>query len=299
MRSESGYAYAKASWIVGKSFLGKRISSLNSIHTLNELDRLIFTDAHRELPGRELLIDLEKRITQRTVRQVLSVVKSYSQPPKLLVRMLKCFEYTDLKRRFTWLSLGKNEENQEGLNYDYYQDLIESLYQLDSEDRIVAARLLADEISLQNCILALRLRKFYHKSETEAAKNLMNFKMHGNLYQKKISLCSDARTSLHFSLDVRQDWKGWRWEKFLNHDDSPAQWTIDPRYFQNAAYQHLYHLSLHNFHNAPMTVSALYCFIKLKLFEEDFLISIAEGLSLGMDCSSIIKLLPIEKKGDI
>jgi len=40
-----------------------------------------------------------------------------------------------------------------------------------------------------------------------------------------------------------------------------------------------------------MSVSAIYCFIKLKHFEQDILISVAEGLSIGMDSSSVFKLL--------
>ena len=97
VKGDSGYAYAKAARIIGKSFLGKRISLLANIHTLHDLERLVFPDNYRELPGKELLVDIEKRITDRAVKQIYSVVNSYEEPPKLLVRMLKSFEYTDLK----------------------------------------------------------------------------------------------------------------------------------------------------------------------------------------------------------
>jgi len=270
MWTDSGYAYAKASWIVGKSFLGKRVSSLSGIHTLSELDRLVFPDYYRELPGRTLLADLEERIAERAIRHILSVVNSFSQPPKLLVRMLK------------------NDDDS-----NFYQGLIESLSQLDSDDREIAARLLADEISLRNSILALRLRAYYNKSEAEIKKHLMELKLHGNINQKKSSLASEAKASLEFSLDVRQDWRGWKWERFLNQEDGSAHWTLDPRHFQNAALQHLAHLCYHNFHTLPMSVSAIYCFIKLKQFEEDLLTSVAEGLALGMDSSYVFRLLEV------
>jgi len=307
MRSDDGYAYAKASWIIGKSFLGERISSLSGIHTLSELDRLIFPDRHKELPGRELLVDMEKRILERAVYQILSVVNSYSQPPKLLVRVLKGFEYSDLiSESLKSLKEGKKLTSLEtDLDYSYYEGLIESLFGLDADDREIASRLIADEISLRNCIWAIRLRTYYHKSEAETAKYLMDFKVHANIYQKKKSLAADAKASLDFSLDVRKDWRGWKWEKFLNQEpsaerplderlpDSPAHWTVDPRHFQNAAAQYLYHLFYHNFHSSPMSVSSIYCFIKLKQFEEDLLTSIAEGLSLGLDSSAVFKLLEV------
>jgi len=341
MWPDNGYAYAKASWIVGKSFLAKRMASLNGIHTLNELDRLIFPDQHIELPGRELLGDLEKRIINRAVRHILSVVNSYSVPPKLLVRMLKGLEYENLKECLSSIAGGKNElpvicnigrfgsirfkafpdvatmlrktgfehlllEELKSvkvgmdltaidtkLDHKYYHGLIESLSELDSEEREAASRLLADEISLRNCAWALRLRTYYHKSEIETAKYFLGLKIRGLLNQRGSSLASDALTSLDFSLDVRQEWKGWRWERFLNTEEEGVHWTADPRHFQNAASQYLYHLAYHNFHSFPMSVSAIYCFIKLMQYEEDLLTSVAEGVSLGMDSSSVFKLLEV------
>ncbi|MCL2804508.1 MAG: V-type ATPase subunit [Treponema sp.] len=328
--NDSGYAYAKASWIVGKSFLGKKLFSLNALHTLNELDRLIFPELNRELPGRELLIDMERRIIQKSVRQILSIVNSFAEPPKLLVRMLRSYEYSDLKECLANITSGKKEKPvicdigrfktirfehypdigamlkkteyetlllqelksmdlsliETKLDYRFYQGLIESLPQLPDEDRMAAARLIADEISLRNCVWALRLRTYYQKSEAETAKYLLDFKLQE---VKKTSLASDAKASLDFPLDVRLPWRAWRWERFLNSDEH--SWCADPRHFQNAASKYLYNLAFHNFHSLPLSISSIYCFIKLKQFEEDILTSVAEGLSLGMDSSNVFKLL--------
>jgi len=340
MRSDSGYAYAKASWLIGKSFLEKRQASLAGIHTLNELDRLIFPDNYRELPGRELLADLEKRIIERAVRQILSIVNSYAQPHKLLIRLIKGFEYSDLKECLSSIACGKvnrpvisdigrfgsvrfdeypdaaamlrrtEYENllsadiksiKKGLNltaietkldYHYYKSLVESLSQLKIEDdRETAARLLADEISLRNCVWALRLRAYYNKNKKQITGSFLDLKLLENIHQKKSSLAAEAKVSLNFSLDVRKDWHGWRWERFLNSEESSLPWKADPRHFQNAASLYMYHLHYRNFHSLPMSVSAIYCFIKLKQYEEDMLTSVAEGLALGMDSSYVFKLL--------
>jgi len=341
MWTDSGYAYAKASWLIGKSFLGKRMSSLTGIHTLNELDKNIFQESYMELPGRELLADLEKRIVERSVRHIISIVNSFSQPPKLLVRLLKGIEYSYFIECLSSIAGGKTElpiisdigrfgtirfdafpdvgamlrktdfehllsqelksvkkgmelvDIETKLDYRYYQSLIESLSQLEFEDREVAARLIADEISLRNCLWIMRLRTYYNKTETEAAKYIMNLNMYGKIQQKRATLCAEARASLNFSLDVRDDWRGWRWERFLNEEGSSSHWSIDPRHFQNAASQYLHHLYLRHFHSSPMSVSAIFCFIKLKQYEEDLLTSVAEGLSLGISSSNVFKMLEV------
>jgi vacuolar-type H+-ATPase subunit C/Vma6 len=104
---ERAYVYAKACGIVGKSFVGKRISSLARVERLSALDRLVFPQGGRELPERELLPDLERRITGREVSQILAIVSSFSKPPELLVRLLRTWEYADLKSSLNALVSGE------------------------------------------------------------------------------------------------------------------------------------------------------------------------------------------------
>jgi len=280
MWRSSPYAYAKASWIIGKSFLGKRMASLYGIHTLDELDKILFPDNYREIPGRELLHDLEKRIVQKSDRQILSVINAFAEPPRFLIRM----KAAESPRRSNEISIPSN-------SIEYYKGLIDCLWQLESEDRDAAAKFISDEISLLNSSWVLRLRAYYHKSETEISKYLMDSRLLGNVYQKGIA--AEVKMAMDLPLDIRQEWKGWRWERFLNQEEAAEHWIIDPRHFQNAANQYLHHRGFHNFHSLPMSVSAIYCFIKLIHYEEDLLTSLAEGLSLGMDSSSVFKLLEV------
>jgi vacuolar-type H+-ATPase subunit C/Vma6 len=89
--------YAKACGIIGKSFVGSRIANLEPAGRLADLDRLVFPQSFRELPERELLIDLERRIIGRSADQIISIVNSYAKPPEFLVRLLRSYEYGDLK----------------------------------------------------------------------------------------------------------------------------------------------------------------------------------------------------------
>jgi hypothetical protein len=348
---ERAFAYAKSCGIIGKSFIGKRISPLGKLHSLNELDRLVFPEIARELPGRELLIDLESRILQRTTRHILVILDSFSAPPELLIRQLRACEYTDLKTCLHYISAGKTNPPvlsdigrfrtvqfkaypdlaamlkgtefefilakdlkamksadfdftplEAELDLHYYTLLLQSLNCLSSADSRLARRILADEISLRNCVWALRLRTYFKKKPDETAKYLMDHALScdfteipGAIQPKgsggEISLAAEARASLEFSLDDRSDWKNWRWESLLNREKAGGIWTADPRYFQNAASHYIYRLSLRCFRLMPFSINSIFCYIKLKQFEEDLLTSVTEGLGLGMAGKDVFDLL--------
>ncbi|MDR2746456.1 MAG: V-type ATPase subunit [Treponema sp.] len=351
---ERAYVYAKVCGIVGKSLIGKRISSLTRVDRLSALDRLIFPQGSRELPERELLPDLERRITGRAVSQILSIVSSYSRPPELLLRLLRTWEYADLKSALNalvsgepafpvWTDLGpfgtvrfsaypdlaamlKGTEfeflldrkmdlvkggdavkAQTELDKQYYNSLWLALKKLPPGDRAASQRILGEEISLRNCIWALRLRIYYGMPSSEVSEHLMDIRppATGKLRRPPVlhsrrktapredTLASDARASLDFALDNRAAWAGWRRERFLNPELPGRPWTADPRYFQNAAGDYLYKLALHSFRRRLFSVDTAFCFIRLKQYEEDLLTSVAEGLGLGMSSQDVFAMLEV------
>jgi hypothetical protein len=95
------------------------------------------------------------------------------------------------------------------------------------------------------------------------------------------------------ALDNSADWDRWRWVKFLNRRVPGESWAADPRYFQNAAAQYLYRLARLSFRHRPFALDTAACFIKLKLFEEDLLVSVAEGISLGMGSQETLDLMGV------
>jgi len=354
---ERAYAYAKACGIIGKSFVGKRISALARLNALNEFGRLVFPDASYELPGRELLIDLERRLLQRTTKHITAVIDSFSNPPELLVRQLRSCEYADLKTCLHHIVADKPIPNalcdigkygtvrfkaypdlkamvggtefefilsknlkapdfditslEAELDLQYYTLLLKSLQCLPAEDRLLAQRILAEEISLRNCVWALRLRTYFEKSSEETQKYLMNLEMpecppseipgdipvrfssQRNADPGKISLVQEAYDSLYFPLDSRAAWKGWRWERLLNPEEGREIWAANPRFFQNAASRYVYRLSMRCFRRMPFSFNAGFCYIKLKQFEEDLLTSVAEGLGLGMGGSDVFNMIEV------
>jgi vacuolar-type H+-ATPase subunit C/Vma6 len=354
---ERAFAYAKACGIIGKSFVGKRMSALGRLNALSEFGRLVFPEASNELPGRELLVDLERRLLQRTIRHITAVINSYSNPPELLVRQLRSCEYADLKTCLHHIVADKPIPNalcdigkygtvrfqaypdlkamvsgtefefilskdlkaadfeltslEAELDLQYYTLLMKSLQCLPAEDRLLAQRILAEEISLRNCVWALRLRTYFEKTTDETRKYLMNleipqcppaeipgdipprFSSQRGADSGKTSLVQEAEESLYFPLDSRTAWKGWRWESLLNPGDGREVWSANPRFFQNAASRYINRLSLRCFRNMPFSVNAEFCYIKLKQFEEDLLTSVVEGLGLGMGGNDVFNLLEV------
>jgi vacuolar-type H+-ATPase subunit C/Vma6 len=335
------YAYSKACGIISKSFVGKRIPSLAGLRTLSEFDRLVFSESSKDLPGRELLLDLEKRVISRSVSQILKIIKVFEKPPELLVQLLRSYEYSDLKTCLHYIDAGKKEPpllcdlcgfgtihfeaypdihamlagtefeplcSKSGSGRDislleteidrlYYHRLKENLFHLSQSDRKIAQKIITEEISIRNCIWAFRLRVYFQKSAEETGKYLMDIKMPAlrdfinENPRSEISLCAEALESLDFHLDTRSHWRGWRWEKFLNPEQPGEHWYADPKYFQNTASKYLYRLTLRHFRRMPMSVSMVFCYIKLKQFEENILTSITEGLGLGLTSNDVLELL--------
>ncbi|GAB6393110.1 MAG: V/A type ATP synthase; V/A-type H+/Na+-transporting ATPase subunit C [Treponematales bacterium] len=94
---ERAFAYAKACGIIGKSFVGKRLRVPGEAGRLQDLDRLVFRADSLNLPERELLSGMEKRLAARGARSLLSIITCFSHPPAFLVLLLRSYEYQDLK----------------------------------------------------------------------------------------------------------------------------------------------------------------------------------------------------------
>jgi hypothetical protein len=108
------------------------------------------------------------------------------------------------------------------------------------------------------------------------------------------SLVHEAVASLDYQLDDYSDWSSWRWKDFLNPPVEGRHWQADPRFFQNAASRYLYNLARHNFRFNPSSLDTIFCFIKLKQFEEDVLTSSAEGLGIGMSVKDTLSMLGVD-----
>ena len=334
---ERAYGFAKAWGIIGKSFVGKRIFNLSGVNRLSDLDRLLFPHPRGDLPERELLVDLEARIVQRSVRQIMALVQAFVKPPNLLVRLIRSYEYGDMKAALNALAAGEAkspgftdigrfrrvafeaypdvETMVKGTEFEvflkdirafmqgglqspqdtvalqikldtlYYTSLWKDLRALGSRERRTIEKILGEEIALRNAVWALRLRIYYDLSPEDIREKL--------IAPEYKTLLAPAEDSLSRALDTRTDWRGWKYASLLNPEKPNEHWKADPRYLQNAASEYLYHLARMSFRHWPFSMDSIFCFIKLKQFEENLLTSVAEGLGMGMSIQDVFALLEV------
>jgi hypothetical protein len=188
---------------------------------------------------------------------------------------------------------------QNKLDRHYYTALWNSLFKLAPGDRSSIERILAAELSLRNASWALRLRSYYGMAAEQVREYLIPAPRGAAARRGKArldpkpALAEDALASLGMALDNHAEWARWRWAKFLNRSVPGEPWAADPRFFQNAAARHLYRLAWLSLRRRPFALDTAACFIKLKLFEEDLLVSVAEGLSLGMGSQETLELMGV------
>ena len=191
---------------------------------------------------------------------------------------------------------------QEELDRHYYNSLWKALCRLAKNDRKVSQKILAEEISLRNCVCALRLRTYYLLDRDEVKPHLIGI----NKVKNGSPLAADALVSLDFPLDNREIWTGWKREKFLNpapgfqkfegrqEIGGDVPWKADPRYFQNKAALYLFRLAEKSFRFRLSSLDSIFCFIKVKQFEEELIMSHVEGISLGLSSGEVLSMLGVE-----
>ena len=183
---------------------------------------------------------------------------------------------------------------QSAIDRHYYEALWKSLFSMPPRDRRAAQKIISDEISLRNSCCALRLRTYYHMSPDVVKLHLINISAGRKREVRSLSLANEAIQALEFPLDNFSAWSSWRWKRFLNPESGGKMWHADPRYFQNASSRYLSRLAKHFFRLHPFSMDTVFCFIKLKQFEEDILTSSIEGLGMGMSGRDIVSVLGVE-----
>ncbi len=327
---ERAYAYAKACGVVGKSFLGAARGRLASVNRPAELDRLIFPDAPLDLPEQQLSARLERRIADRAASRIVGIVSSFSHPAAALVRLVRSYEYADLKAALASLAAGERKPPLHvdlgpfgTVAWDAYPNLkamlasteFDWLRETPTEATVMDAQTSLDlhfYRSLWREILELPKgdRRGFEElvAEEIELKNVVwalrlrsYYGQSGEEIEPKLadiarrgrSLAAEARRALTFAADRREDWRGWKFEALLNPESPGEFWKLDPRYVQNAAARNLSRRSRLLFHRRPFASDSIACFIKLMQYEEDLLTSVAEGLTLGLGAKETLALLEV------
>jgi vacuolar-type H+-ATPase subunit C/Vma6 len=98
------FAYAKATGIIARSFVESRLSRLSAVSSLRDFTALVL---ERELSAEAGTGGLERALAEKALKEILSVVNSFQNAPELLVRLIKSYEYADLKNALSALDKGE------------------------------------------------------------------------------------------------------------------------------------------------------------------------------------------------
>lgn len=332
--ADRAYIYAKACGIIGKSFVCNRIKRLQDINRLSELDRLIFPNDFVELPEKELLIAFQKKVIARTTHQINQLLKTQPSIPRFIELLVRSYEYADVKlilsalidkepqppshadlgrfgtvhyekypdlkgmfsgTDFEWL-IKELEENQNNLvklhieiDQHFYSILWNELQKVYNADIKYIRDIISDEIVLKNILWALRLSYYYHFEKKDIEPLLLN------LSDGKHSLSQAARDCLDLPFDQFSAWNNFKYAFLINPEESGTFWRLDVPYVQRKAALLLYRKARIYFRRSPFSLNTTACFIKLKQFEEDLLISLAEGVSLGLSGREVLSMLEVSQ----
>jgi hypothetical protein len=289
MRGERAYIYAKACGMIAKSFVEDRVNRLSAVSSIEALEDLVFGF----VDSAENIDDIEKRLAGREHEAVTKILNSFSKPPELLSLLIESDNPgTHSSGEKTPSSQTADLAEITRQNKVYYTALWHELEKVPLSDRKRITPLIADEIRLKNTVWALRLRVYYLMPPDRIKDFLVTLKPGAN----QRSLHGDALKSLESDIEEETQWHTWRLWKFVNKPVSGQYWKIDPRYFQNQASLHLYHLAQKGLRLSPFTLDTACCFIKLKQFEKEILTSVAEAARLGLTGGNALEILGLSRK---
>jgi vacuolar-type H+-ATPase subunit C/Vma6 len=182
----------------------------------------------------------------------------------------------------SWYNTIPTWENQKELDrrldLQYTKDLWDSVQLLPASERKSTADFLQQQIVLQNCEWALRLRVYYNMNKEEIISWLVCAEKHAH---KNDILAGQAIRSLDLPLDDYNAWHDWKYNSLLNVADS-AEWKLDPRWFEQAVNHKLNKIAISKFHEIPFSALVLVSWFKIKQNELNMIRTAAEGLRLNV-----------------
>ena len=314
MRSESswrtGYAFAKASGLLSRSFFGSGRNSFISTDEARSLYRLVFGVAAAESSDATLVLEAQRRLGGRfrsSVNGLLPLPRAAGNGAEIgLMRLeaeavketlrswvrkeplpadlhfgtsgVKPGNYPDLAAmfkgsRYAWVpaaAAGWGFEQE--LRAD--RETFRSMWSLAAGKGGEGLRnLIALETRCANAVWAVRLRKYFSLSPAEIGPLLMDLPGAG--------VKAEALAAADFRPDERARWAAWRFARFVNEDAPGGAWAIDPVTVERRAGAYLLRRFRAAFHLGGGNPASLYAFVRLMRGESSLVGSIFEAARLG------------------
>ncbi len=319
----SSYIYAKASGLLSKAYVGENAVRLFNSKSLSELWELVFGSSAPQMPEQLLANKIETEAVKKFVADYTSLLQLYSKPDKFLVELLRRYEVENIKVMSAALSVGEEKiprvvklGKYDRLNYDAWPNLkkitensvfswynkVPSVedrqkqdYKLDLEEirtlwkavnkvgdssRKALVEYYTEEYKIQNMLWALRLKIYYGMNEEEILQNLFYI---GDEPSENDPLCRNAVEIFGKAPDNFDDWRKWRYAKYLNPHEEGSVWNVDPMWIEQKLRMGEVHRAKAVFHQHPMTYASLVMYFRIKQQELNVIRAAVEALRLNAD----------------
>ncbi|MGL4981920.1 MAG: V0D/AC39 family V-type ATPase subunit [Treponemataceae bacterium] len=328
--SVHSYVYARASGILARSFVGKRTEKLFEVQNLSGLWTLIFKEEVPHVPETLLAQQLEKHAKETFINEYMLLLKAYSKPDLVTVKLLQYYDYINLKIMIGSVRAGASKPNIVSLKdfaflkYDEYPLLsgvthnskVSWLSQLPevSEEKNVERRL--DSEYMKDLWLSIKKLPLNERSPVQKLlqKDLIfqniiwaiRLRLYYNMRPEEVLLrlikvtegsvtqdpiAGPASRIVNFSMTSFDDWQDWEYAYLLNPNEEGVVWTIDPCWVENMAKNTVLKIAQSQFHQNPFSSAFLVAWFKIKQQELNYIRTATESLRLNISPENIKKML--------
>ncbi|MFC2288634.1 MAG: V0D/AC39 family V-type ATPase subunit [Treponema lecithinolyticum] len=327
--SASAYVYAKACGMLAKSFIGARKDKLFEVSALADLWTLLFNCEVPLVPEALLAKQIEEKAEKTFVSDFIGLLNCYNEPDSVLVQLVRCYDYNNIKDIGAALCEGKKTlpaivdiGRFSMLDYKQWPSVAaitrdssiawynkapswDTQSEMDMKLDIQYVRELWDAV----CRLPHSERQPVEKllGEYIVLQNCIwaiRLKVYYNMQKEDIIQClagekdnadkndrlaGEAVRILDKETDTWADWENWHYAKLLNAHEEGSVWNIDPRWMQQASDVYLNGWALRLFHQYPFTANVLVTWFKIKEHELNCIRTAAEGLRLNVQQDAYAK----------
>lgn len=330
------YIYAKASGILGKSFVNHRASMLFTTGSLSALWTLLFNSPVPQIPEVLLAEKIEKESFKKFVKQYTDFIEQYSSPDQILLDQLAIYEAENLKAVGGALCSGEKKcphlidlGKFAKLNFKAYPDIkkiteksyyswyntvpeIHEQQKLEFKIDMQFIRHLWDSIGKTSGETKVQLEKLYLdeyviKNIVWALRLKINYNMENQEIIKNLIYVTDSPSHkdpiaapaldvLNKDLENFSEWENWKYAELLNPKDIDGLWKVDPRWIEINNRRKIEREANLLFHQYPMSTVSLISWYKIKNFELSCIRTAVESLRMNIEPSEAMTCVGIKSE---
>lgn len=321
-KAAEAYIYAKASGIIGKSFVDSRSADIFEAKSLTDLWTLIFRTPAPAIPEIMLAERIEKEAFKRFVDQYTYFVSLYDKPDQILIDQLFIYESENLKAIGSALCAGDKEcphlinfGKFSQLNYKAWPDVakitakspyswydhVPSIHEQQSLEFKIDLQVIrhlwkaiqktTGETRIQ--LEDLYLNEYCIKNIVWALRLKINYKWDKDKIIENLIYVTDSPSAsdpiagpaiqiFNKETDVYEQWADWKYRALLNPHVAGEVWSVQPSWIERKNRVRMGKLASHVFHAYPMSTVALIGWYKMKNFEMSCIRTAVESLRMGI-----------------